>query len=52
MDISFVVTEQEAQLMVTGLGKLPAEASMNLIMKLQNQYTAQKEGSKSEVQQD
>lgn len=34
-DFTFTLTEQEANIVLNGLGKLPAEISLTLILKIQ-----------------
>lgn len=38
---NFIVNENEANIIIQGLGELPAKISMNLIEKLQQQATQQ-----------
>jgi coproporphyrinogen III oxidase-like Fe-S oxidoreductase len=39
--LTFTLSEKEANLIISGLGELPAKLSMDLIIKLQTQATPQ-----------
>jgi hypothetical protein len=39
--LTFTLSEKEANLIISGLGELPAKVSMDLIMKLQSQARPQ-----------
>ncbi len=40
-EFNFKVTPEEAQLLINGLGELPAKMSMSLVLKLQQQASEQ-----------
>ncbi len=46
---TFEFTEQEVNLVLAGLGKLPAEASLKLILEVQKLALAQVENTEVEV---
>jgi len=41
MELTFTVTLEEANVLIAGLGELPAKVSSNLIIKLQQQAAPQ-----------
>ena len=47
-EIVFKVTPEEAQILINGLGELPAKVSMALVMKLQHQASEQVQPSQEE----
>lgn len=51
MEFTFIVKEEEANLILKGLGKLPAEESMNLIIKINQDARKQIEDKKNIEQQ-
>jgi hypothetical protein len=52
MDFKFEVTEQEANLIIQGLGELPAKISMNLIAKIQTQANEQLKNAPEIIDED
>ncbi len=52
MQFNFTFTEAEANLILQALGKLPAEMTMELILKLQTEAKKQIEASQQNPQQE
>lgn len=48
-ELTFKVTPEEAQILINGLGELPAKVSMALVMKLQRQASEQAQPSQEEL---
>ncbi len=48
MTLTINVNEQEAQMILSGLGELPAKHSIDLILKLKNEFESQIKGSGAE----
>ena len=51
-ELTFRVTEQEARILIAGLGKLPAEIVFDLIVKLRTQEAEQSKPKEPEAVSD
>lgn len=51
MKYNFELTEEQADLVVTGLGKLPAEQSMQVILLIQQQFLKQRKGEEEKEEE-
>lgn len=52
MTLKLELTAEEVNIVMAGLGKLPAEASFNLILKLQLEFNKQREVSEANTETD